>query len=89
VKPILERGLLNGFPLIPIERVAATCLAIATDTNPETSESSWLLLDGIDVERLRDFSLDEDLYRELNNLAKGSLRPAEPFIVPQKHSSGL
>jgi NAD(P)-dependent dehydrogenase (short-subunit alcohol dehydrogenase family) len=84
VKVPREKGLLAGIPLVPIERVAATCLAVATDTNPETSERPWLLLDGVDVERLHNFDLDEGLYKELNIRTKYSLRPAKPFTVPAK-----
>lgn len=67
--------------MIPVERVAAVCLAIATDTDPDTSERPWVLVDAEGVERLHDFELSEGLYKELNSRLQDSLRPAKPFNV--------
>lgn len=67
--------------MIPVERVAATCLAIATDTDPDTSERPWILVDGKGVERLHDFELNEGLYKVLNERVRGSMEPARPFNV--------
>ncbi|KAI0093236.1 NAD(P)-binding protein [Irpex rosettiformis] len=84
VKGIQAKGLLTGIPLVPVDRVAATILAIATNPVPETSEKPWLLLDGGEVERLDDFDLDEGLYKQLNIRTKYSLQPPKPFVVPEK-----
>ncbi|KAI0093225.1 NAD(P)-binding protein [Irpex rosettiformis] len=81
IEGLADAGVTSGFPMIPVERVAAICLAIATDTDLDTSERPWLLVDGEGVERLHDFELSEGLYKELNSRLRGSMQPAKPFNV--------
>ncbi|KAI0812535.1 NAD(P)-binding protein [Irpex lacteus] len=81
IEGLADAGVTTGFPMIPVERVAAVCLAIATDTDPDTSERPWVLVDAEGVERLHDFELNEGLYKELNSRLQDSLRPAKPFNV--------
>lgn len=50
-------ALLQGLPLADVQRVAATCLAVATNPDPDTSER--ILPDSGEVERLHQLELNE------------------------------
>lgn len=71
--------LLDGLPRTPIERVAATALAVATNTDPDAIGRPWLLVDGGEVERLHNFELNEGIYETLNTRLKSSFASGRDF----------
>lgn len=73
----IKSGATEGWPMVPIERVAATCLAVATDPEPSSSEKPWILGGGVDVERLDNFGVNDDFYRELGIVIRENLNVAE------------
>jgi len=71
----------SGWPKVPVERVAATCLAVATNPDPKTSECPWIMPDGNDVERVHSLQLNEAFYAEMNERVRTRLGSDKPFAV--------
>ena len=55
-----------GWPMLPVERVAAAQLCIATHPDPRTSGLPWLMPDGRGVYRLEGAEISHGVYEELN-----------------------
>lgn len=70
--------LLDGVKRVPMHLVAATCLAVATNPDPETSERPWVLMPNGDVtvERLHDIGF-RDADMELVNMRLRAMIQAE------------
>lgn len=69
---------LNGLPFAPIKRIAATCLAVATNLDPVTSGRPWAIPSDGYVYRLHDIEPRSEGFRELNEAMKLE------FAVPAK-----
>ncbi|KAI0344686.1 NAD(P)-binding protein [Trametopsis cervina] len=65
-----NRQWLSELPLVDPKRVAAVCLAIATNPDPATNGRPWLVLAGENAQRLHYEIFDESIFRELNSHAK-------------------
>lgn len=73
------KELVAGWPLTSVPRIAATCLAVATDPDPDADEKPWMLPDGGEVERIDWLALNEGFYKELNERLRSSLTQGEAF----------
>ena len=71
---------MRGLPLLPIQRVAATLLCVATHPDKRTSGLPWTMPDAGHVFRLKTGVINEGVYAEMNRRARQlSWRQAKPF----------
>lgn len=70
IVPFAVKVALSGLPMAPVERIASTIFYSATDTDPQSNGSVWLLLDDGPALRLEPEILKEGVYRVMNDRAK-------------------
>ncbi|KII92647.1 hypothetical protein PLICRDRAFT_37424 [Plicaturopsis crispa FD-325 SS-3] len=70
IVPTLTKVFLAGIPWTPVDRVAAAILYAATDPDPDTSGSAWLLPDDGPVFLLTKETLREGVYGMLDTRTK-------------------
>lgn len=70
IVPTLTKVFLAGIPWTPVDRVAAAILYAATDPDPDTSGSAWLLPDDGPVFLLTKEKLREGVYGMLDTRTK-------------------
>ena len=61
----LDRRLLSAQGFVPVSRVAATCLAVATDPDPASSGRPWSVFKAEYVSRLQDDEVFGSAYQEM------------------------
>jgi NAD(P)-dependent dehydrogenase (short-subunit alcohol dehydrogenase family) len=74
IVPAVAKVLVAGIPLTPVERIAGAIFYAATDPEPGTSGSAWMLLDDGPVFRLDREELKEGVYGIINQRIKRLFR---------------
>ncbi|KAJ3556547.1 hypothetical protein NM688_g1972 [Phlebia brevispora] len=64
------RSYIEGWPLTPVGRIAATALCVASHADETTSGHPWILPDDGDAVRYDGADLNEGFYKELNERAQ-------------------
>lgn len=64
--PAFARAVLVGIPLVPIPRIAATIIRVATDDNWATNAAAWVLPDDGPVYRIDKEEFREGVYGAIN-----------------------
>jgi len=70
IVPTVAKVFLAGLPLTPVERVAGAIFYAATDPDPETNGSAWLLPDDGPVYRVDREEFKEGVYKMIDERAK-------------------